>query len=176
MSSRVLRTAGIANTLIPVLKPARRLLATSKRRAAATRGNLRKGRIISSVAGKAYLITHPETQLDREGRIHGRLDPPLSHSGSVKARQIARQLKSAKIARIHSSPRVRAKELAQRLSEETGAPVMIDPDLVPWDLASLSGAKTNSIRPLLEFILCSRDGGQACLPDSVRSGRQAVGR
>jgi broad specificity phosphatase PhoE len=100
---------------------------------------------------KAWLITHPETKMDREGRIHGHLDPPLSEKGRFRAKQIARSMKSKSISKIHSSPRKRATETAQLISKETGAPVEVHSDLLPWDLASMSGAKVNSIRPLLDF-------------------------
>lgn len=100
---------------------------------------------------KAWLITHPETKMDKEGRIHGSLDPPLSESGRYKAKQIARNLKDKGIKRVHSSPRARAHEMALMIGKETGAPVEIHEELIPWDLASMSGAKTVSIKPLLDF-------------------------
>jgi broad specificity phosphatase PhoE len=103
------------------------------------------------MARKAWLVTHPETQLDHQGRIHGHLDPPLSYTGKLHARQIAKGFKSKKVTKIHSSPRQRAHETAQMISKETGAPVEVHKDLEPWNLASMSGAKINSIRPLLEF-------------------------
>ncbi len=102
-------------------------------------------------AKKAWLITHPETKMDRDGRIHGHLDPPLSESGRFRAKQIARSLKGKGIKRIHSSPRQRAHETALLIGKETGAPVEIHAELEPWDLASMSGAKTASIKPLLDF-------------------------
>lgn len=106
---------------------------------------------------KAWLVTHPETRMDREGRIHGRLDPPLSDAGRYRAKQIARSLKGKDIKRVHSSPRRRAHETAILIGRETGAPVEIHAELLPWDLASMSGAKTASIKPLLEFF-SSRPG------------------
>lgn len=100
---------------------------------------------------KAWLITHPETRMDKEGRIHGHLDPPLSESGRYKAKQIARSLRNKDIKRIHSSPRQRAHETAMLIGKETGAQVVVHAELLPWDLANMSGAKTASIKPLLDF-------------------------
>jgi len=100
---------------------------------------------------KAWLITHPETKLDKDGRIHGHLDPPLSDSGRAKAKQIAKSLKNKGITKIHSSPRQRALETAECLSKETGATVEVHSELEPWKLGSMSGAKTKSIQPLLDF-------------------------
>jgi broad specificity phosphatase PhoE len=114
---------------------------------------------------KAWLVTHPETKLDHEGRIHGHLDPPLSYSGQIKARQIAKGLKGKGITKIHSSPRKRAFETAQHISKATGAPVEVHADLEPWKLGSMSGAKTASIKPLLDFFSSRPDrvvpGGEA---------------
>jgi broad specificity phosphatase PhoE len=103
------------------------------------------------LTGKAWLITHPETKMDKEGRIHGHLDPPLSDSGRYKAKQIAKGLKGKGITKIHSSPRQRATETAHIISKETGAPVEVHSELEPWKLGSMSGAKTASIKPLLDF-------------------------
>lgn len=100
---------------------------------------------------KAWLITHPETKLDREGRIHGHLDPPLSDSGRFRAKQIAKGLKGKGISKIHSSPRQRAQETANLISKETGAPVEVHAELIPWKLGNMSGAKAASIKPLLDF-------------------------
>ena len=101
--------------------------------------------------GKAFLVTHPETDLDKQGRIHGHLDPPLSHSGRIKASQIAKSFAGKKVNKIHSSPRQRALETAQAISKTTGAPVEVHQELEPWKLGSMSGAKANSIKPLLDF-------------------------
>src|SRR5713101_6787259 len=90
-----------------------------------------------SAMQKAWLITHPETKLDREGRIHGHLDPPLSGAGQYKAKQIARSLKGKGITKIHSSPRKRALDTAQEISKQTGAPVEVCPELEPWKLGSM---------------------------------------
>ena len=100
---------------------------------------------------KVFLITHPETDLDKQGRVHGRLDPPLSYSGRIRAKQIAESLKSKDVVRIHSSPRARAKETAELIAKATGAPISYHKDLEPWDLGSMSGVKTKSMQPLLEF-------------------------
>lgn len=101
---------------------------------------------------KAWLVTHPETKFDEEGRVHGNKDPELSSRGRIHAKQIAATFKGKKVSKIHSSPRKRAQELAAMISKHTGAPVSVDHDLEPWDLGpKLSGSKTASMRPLLDF-------------------------
>ena len=89
--------------------------------------------------------------MDKEGKVHGRLDPPLSNDGKQKAKMIAHRFKSKAVGMIHSSPRQRAVYLAQELSKSTGAPMTIHAELIPWDLGGLSGAKVASVRPLLEY-------------------------
>jgi probable phosphoglycerate mutase len=103
------------------------------------------------MAGKAWLITHPETDLDKQGRVHGKLDPPLSASGARTADRIGRSLKDKGIKAIHASPRKRAQQTAQAISKHTGASVRTHNDLIPWDLGHLSGAKTASVRPVLDY-------------------------
>ncbi len=103
------------------------------------------------MAAKAWLITHPETEMDKQGKVHGKLDPPLSDSGKRHAERIGKSLKGKGIKAIHSSPRVRAQQTAQAVSKHTGAPVKTHPDLIPWDLGNLSGAKTSAVKPLLDY-------------------------
>lgn len=100
---------------------------------------------------KAWLVTHPETDLDKQGKVHGNLDPPLSYSGQTRSKLIAKGFKGKQVTEIHSSPRKRALETAQHISAETKAPIKVHDELIPWDLAHMSGAKTASIRPLLEW-------------------------
>ena len=89
--------------------------------------------------------------MDAQGRVHGHLDPPLTTAGRIRARQIARSLKGKGITRIYSSPRKRATEMATIISKELGIPMETNDDLVPWDIGKMSGAKTSSIMPLLQF-------------------------
>lgn len=103
------------------------------------------------MAAKAWLVTHPETDLDKQGKVHGKLDPPLSWSGKQHAERIGRSLKGKGITAIHASPRKRAQETAAAISRHTGASVQTHDELIPWDLGGLSGAKTGAIKPLLDF-------------------------
>lgn len=100
---------------------------------------------------KAWLITHPETDLDKQGKVHGRLDPPLSAVGQSRAKRIAAGFRSRGIKAIHASPRQRAQQMARAIAEATGAKIQTHAELVPWDLGRMSGAKVSAIRPLLDF-------------------------
>ena len=103
------------------------------------------------MAGKAWLITHPETAIDRQGKIHGRLDPPLTYSGERHADRIGRSLKGKGVKAIHASPRKRAQQTAAAIAKHTGAKVHTHDELIPWDLGALSGVKTAAMKPLLEW-------------------------
>jgi broad specificity phosphatase PhoE len=100
---------------------------------------------------KAFIVAHGETPIDRQGKVHGDLDPPLTWKGEQMGRTIAKQLKNKGIEKIYSSPRIRAKQTADLLAKELKVPVEIRDELIPWKLASMSGAKTKSIEPLIEF-------------------------
>lgn len=103
------------------------------------------------MAGKAWLVTHPETKLDKQGKVHGRLDPPLSESGARHADRIGKSLKGKGITQIHASPRLRAQQTAQAIAKHTGAKVTTHDELTPWDLGNLSGARTSAVKPLLDY-------------------------
>ena len=100
---------------------------------------------------KVYIVAHGETQVDKEGRVHGHLDPPLTLSGILAGKRNARKLKGKGIERIYSSPRLRARQTAALLAKALGVPVEVRDELVPWDLGRISGAKAASIRPLIDF-------------------------
>ena len=100
---------------------------------------------------RVFIVAHGETKIDREGRVHGRLDPPLTMGGQLTGKKNAKQLKGKGIQKIYTSPRLRARQTADLMAKELGVPVEVRNELTPWDLGSMSGAKSNSIKPLVEF-------------------------
>lgn len=107
---------------------------------------------------KIYLVTHGETRLDREGRIHGqKVDASLSDAGKATAKRAAKQLQGKGIDCLYCSPLKRAKETAQIIAKQIGAKVEPREELLPWDVASMSGAKVGSIKPLLDFFSARPD-------------------
>lgn len=103
------------------------------------------------MARKGYIVAHGETVMDKQGRMHGRLDPPLTLKGELMARNAAKELKGKPVERIYSSPRLRAQQTAEILAKIVKAPIEIRPELVPWDLGRMSGAKVSTIKPIVEF-------------------------
>lgn len=89
--------------------------------------------------------------MDHEGRVHGHLDPPLSHRGRIRAKEIGKSFRNKAVKHIHSSPRKRAHETAQEISKHTGAPITVHPELEPWDIGRMSGAKVASVKPVLDY-------------------------
>lgn len=114
---------------------------------------------------KVFIVAHGETPIDREGRVHGHLDPSLTHKGVMTASAIARQLKSKNIEKIYSSPRWRALQTANIIRNATGAPIEVRHELIPWDLASMSGARVGAIENLINYFSAHPDrkipGGEA---------------
>lgn len=103
------------------------------------------------MAGKAWLVTHPETATDKQGRVHGNLDTPLTEAGHRQADRIGESLKGKGIKRIHASPKIRAQQTARAINKHTGAPITTHGELSPWDLGNLSGSKTSAMRPVLDY-------------------------
>lgn len=62
---------------------------------------------------RILLIRHGITDYNREGRIQGQLDVPLSDLGRCQVRELAERLKPGKIQAVHSSDLSRAKETAE---------------------------------------------------------------
>lgn len=102
------------------------------------------------MAGVAWIVTHPETAMDREGRLHGNLDGPLDAEGKTQVTAIAKTFAGKPVKRIFSSPKQRAVETARSISKVTGAPVHITPQLKPWDAGNLSGQKVAKVKGLLD--------------------------
>ena len=75
------------------------------------------------------LVRHGETDWNRSGRVMGDQPVPLNHAGERQARELASLLSGAKIARIYSSPVLRALQTAQILCEGLQAGIVQAPGL-----------------------------------------------
>lgn len=103
------------------------------------------------MARKGFIVAHGETVMDKQGRVHGRLDPPLTFKGELMASNAARKLTGKPIERIYSSPRMRARQTAKILAKIVKAPIEVRDELIPWDLGRMSGAKASTIEPIVDF-------------------------
>ena len=84
-------------------------------------------------------VRHGETAANRDGRILGRSDVPLSDLGRVQARRTAAWLADEQPARIFASPLARARETAAAIAEACDGTVEIDERLVEMDFGAWDG-------------------------------------
>jgi broad specificity phosphatase PhoE len=75
------------------------------------------------VPARLLLIRHGESTWNREHRIQGQLDPPLSEEGHSQALRLARRLAGRKLEALYASDLTRAMETAAPIAEATGLPV-----------------------------------------------------
>ncbi len=82
-----------------------------------------------------YVVRHGQTDMNRDGLICGRTDVPLNDAGNAQAEAAAREFSSSgvPIAKIFSSPLLRARQTAAYFARETGAAVAIEHRLIEQD-------------------------------------------
>jgi 2,3-bisphosphoglycerate-dependent phosphoglycerate mutase len=75
------------------------------------------------------LIRHGETVWNREHRMQGQSDSPLSETGVRQARLLARRLKEIEFNSLYCSDSGRAHHTARAVAEETGHELIVEPRL-----------------------------------------------
>lgn len=88
-----------------------------------------------------YLVRHGQTAWNKEGRLCGSSDVPLSKEGLVQACKLAERLKSIDICEIYSSPLLRARQTAEAIASFHQVPVHIEPNLSEIDYGDWEGTK-----------------------------------
>lgn len=92
------------------------------------------------------LLRHGETEWSRVRRHTGRTDMPLTARGEEQAHALAPLVAARGIARVVTSPAIRARRTAE-LAGLTGlTDVEIDPDLWEWDYGGYEGRTSAQIR------------------------------
>lgn len=105
-----------------------------------------------------YFIRHGESQFNKEGKLQGQMDPPLSNKGEKTASSLAKSMKDTfvssgkEINAIYSSPLKRAKETADAISRATGAPIVVDANLQEIKLGGWEGRKISNMTKNPQFI------------------------
>ena len=84
-------------------------------------------------------VRHGQTELNRRGRLQGRLDAPLSALGAEQAAALARGFASEPVTRVISSPLQRAVATATAIADAHGLAVEIDGRLVELDYGDWDG-------------------------------------
>src|SRR5262245_31004846 len=75
------------------------------------------------------LIRHGETLWNREARMQGQNDSPLTETGLEQARKLARRLKTVAFTTLYSSDLGRAHQTARCIAEETGHEIVANEGL-----------------------------------------------
>ena len=78
---------------------------------------------------RLHLIRHGETDWNRDGRIQGHSDPPLSATGREQAQALAESLATEPIGELWSSDLCRALETAEPLAARLGLDIRVSPAL-----------------------------------------------
>ena len=88
---------------------------------------------------RIILLRHDETVWNRENRIQGHLDSPLSDAGIAQAEALAQRLTGETFAALYSSDLGRAHETAQCIAARTDHRIILDPALRERNLGILQG-------------------------------------
>jgi probable phosphoglycerate mutase len=73
-----------------------------------------------------WLARHGETAANAEGRVQGRLDPPLNDRGREQARALAREAEGLGLKALYSSQLARSRETAEVVGERVGLEPIVD--------------------------------------------------
>ena len=91
------------------------------------------------------LIRHGESTWNREGRVQGWLDPPLSERGVQQAALLAERLRAQPIDALYASPLQRARATAQAIADLKGLPLSVDDRLREHRLGGIQGLTADEI-------------------------------
>ncbi len=96
---------------------------------------------------KLLLIRHAESEGNRQHRLQGRKDFPLTQLGRDQSAALARRVAAASPAAVYASPLLRAMETAQTVATIAGLDVIPEPRVQEYDFGpTLSGLTWPEIR------------------------------
>lgn len=99
----------------------------------------------NELTGRVFLVRHGRTPLNADGRLRGRLDPPLDEVGEREVVALARELATRRIVRILASPLTRAMQTAQAIGEATWLPVSPRGGLLDRDYGEWAGVSESEV-------------------------------
>ena len=127
------------------------------------------------MAAKLILVRHGETLLNREGRVQGLSDAPLSELGKAQARAVADALASDAPFHLYSSPLSRAVQTARPIADAHGVIPTTVADLREADVGELDGLTIAQIRESYPDFMhrWAEDAGEVTMPggESLRDVR-----
>lgn len=106
-----------------------------------------------------YFTRHGLTKYNKERRIQGLLDSPLTLEGKVKAKELGTRLKDEGIEVIYSSDQKRAMDSAKIINEALGLEILADKRLREVSMLSHEGmtwAESVATDPEREDLIMSR--------------------
>ncbi len=111
---------------------------------------------------RLLLVRHAESEGNREMRLQGRREFPLTQRGRRQAEELAVRLRAQPLAAVYASPIRRALETAEPLAAQAGMSVQLEPRVQEYDFGEvLSGLTWQEIREkqpeLIEALLSNRD-------------------
>ncbi len=116
------------------------------------------------------LLRHGATELSAERRFAGRGDVALTKDGIKQASQAARKLAAAPgVDVIVTSPLQRTRRTAEAVAEATGAPLIVDDDLVEADFGEWEGLSFAEARERWPDVLAAWLG----TPDAAPPGGES---
>lgn len=116
---------------------------------------------------KVYFIRHGETVWNRENKICGATDSPLTEKGLEQAAEVAEKVRAMgiKADRILYSPLSRAKDTALRIAEATGIPTREEPRLFEQNFGKYESTARDGaeFRESKKQFACRYEGGESML-------------
>ncbi|MGD9890236.1 MAG: histidine phosphatase family protein [Dehalococcoidia bacterium] len=95
---------------------------------------------------RLLLIRHAETGHNRDSRVQGQADIPLSDLGVRQAQALGDYLRGQPVAAIVSSPLARARVTAEAVAAPHGRVVQLEPDLMEMHVGEMEGLSTTEMR------------------------------
>lgn len=94
---------------------------------------------------KIYITRHGETKWNKEHRLQGQLDSPLTEQGQKQAQWLHERLLNEPIDLIISSPLGRALKTAEMIKGHRKIPIVTDPDFMEIKLGDWEGQRTRDL-------------------------------
>jgi probable phosphoglycerate mutase len=92
------------------------------------------------------LIRHAETAHNRDSRVQGQADIPLSDLGVRQAAALGEHLRDEPLTAIIASPLVRARETAETIAQTHSLVLQTDPSLMEMHVGEMEGLSTAEMR------------------------------
>jgi len=95
---------------------------------------------------RLLLIRHAETGHNRDSRVQGQADIPLSDLGRRQVTALGQHLSEQAISAVVSSPLIRARVTAEAVATRHGLDVQLEPDLMEMNVGDMEGLSTTEMR------------------------------